>query len=1495
MVDKASSYKHPNKTPDNMLTRSNMKELEEQIQVLQQRIDNWDQTLDHKLDEKFDQKLDSLDKLMEEKMEKFINKINIHRSHERWDLENKEDIPHTESSREGENRYNHGKSSFQDNSMWNRIPKIDVNKFDGTDPSGWLSQMEQYFTLHNITDDLVKLRVAVLYLDSERWKWYQWHKKSCEGTYFAWSHFVKALTARFDREDNFLGRLTKLRQTGDVKDFITTFEQLAVRTENLTDTFYMECFISGLKEAIQAQVRMQRPATWLEACKRALEAELVIKSQAPRPSFTPRARPPTTTSSTQPLKIQKLSQEEMVERQRRGLCYNCDEKYFRGHKCKEQKLFQIDMQTPTHPEENAPEESLMDEPEEHTIAQEEPETQQEEPLISLHALVGMTSPQTLKIKGYIKHQPVVILIDSGSTHNFIHRRIADKVNCFIRPVSNFQILIANGGRMACGGKCENVKLEMADYHLKTHMFAIDMGGCDIVLGAEWLRTLGPITMDFKELYMRFTLDSYTYTLKGLDGGKPEIISSHRMEKLLKKGHHGVIARLNAIQVMEDIEPEIHPDMQAILSKQSHVFDTPKGLPPSRGEHDHSIPLLPGSHPPNVRPYRYPFHQKNEIEKIVQELLETGAIRPSTSPYSSPVVMVLKKEGAWRMCPDFRALNMLTIKDKFPIPVIDDLLDELKGAQFFTKLDLRSGYHQIRMKEEDIPKTAFRTHEGHYEFLVMPFGLCNAPSTFQSLMNKILKPYLRHFILVFFDDILIYSKTWESHLQHVDKALQLLRNHQLFVKRSKCSFGVSEVEYLGHIVGRDGVRVDPKKIQAMQDWPRPKTLKNLRGFLGLTGYYRKFVKNYGKIAAPLTKLLRKNAFTWNDVADQAFSSLKQAMCTTPVLAIPDFSKPFVLECDASGTGLGAVLTQEGRPLAFTSKQLCDRNLGKSTYEKEMMAILHAVDTWRPYLIGRHFKIKTDHHSLKYFLEQRLSSSEQQKWVTKMLGYDYEIIYKKGKDNVVADALSRKYEEQGSLLSLSSPVLDWLEEAQQEWSNDSSLSQVIKKIQENAQPQPGYTWQDDTLRYKDRLVLSSNSALKHRILTELHSSPLAGHSGFQKTYARARRSFFWQGMKKDIHTFVEECDTCQRHKGETVKTPGALQPLPIPATIWTEISMDFIVGLPKSGNKSIIMVIVDRLSKYAHFCALQHPLTPASVAQVFMDQIFKLHGMPTSIVSDRDPTFTSKFWQELFKIQGTQLNMSTAYHPQTDGQTEAVNKCVETYLRCFASEKQHQWAKWLPLAEWWYNTSYHATTKMTPYEAVYGQQPPSVLTYLPGSSKVQAVDNLLQNRDVILKTLKDNLVLAQNRMKQQVDQHRSERTFEEGDQVFLRLQPYKQTSLKDKGHQKLSPKFYGPYQILQRIGQVAYKLALPAHSKIHPVFHVSCLKKVVGQNCRIQTKLPELDEEGSIWLHPEAVLSTRERQLRQRTIKEVLIQWKDTQPEDATWEPSTILQQFPDLQP
>jgi hypothetical protein len=330
-----------------------------------------------------------------------------------------------------------------------------------------------------------------------------------------------------------------------------------------------------------------------------------------------------------------------------------------------------------------------------------------------------------------------------------------------------------------------------------------------------------------------------------------------------------------------------------------------------------------------------------------------------------------------MCPNLHTLNKLTIRDKFPIPVIHDLLDELSGGQFFTKLDILFGYHQIRINKEDIPKTSFIIHEGHYDFFFMPFGFHNAPSTFQSLMNHVLHHFIRHFFFFLFDYILIYSKTWTTHLAHVDRVLHLLSQHQLFLKQYKCSFGTSEVDDLGHLVGKVSVRVDPKKIEAMQDWPHPKNLKILHGFMGLTGYHRKFVRNYGNIATPLTALLKNNSLTWTRVASQAFKTLKMTMWTTLVLTLPDFTKSLVLEYDASGKGIDIVLMEEGRPLAFTNKQLSNRHLGKSIYEKELLSILHAVDLWSPYLLGKHFQIKIDHPSLKYFLEQFLSSLAKQK--------------------------------------------------------------------------------------------------------------------------------------------------------------------------------------------------------------------------------------------------------------------------------------------------------------------------------------------------------------------------------------------------------------------------------------------------------------------------------------------------------------------------------------
>jgi hypothetical protein len=376
-----------------------------------------------------------------------------------------------------------------------------------------------------------------------------------------------------------------------------------------------------------------------------------------------------------------------------------------------------------------------------------------------------------------------------------------------------------------------------------------------------------------------------------------------------------------------------------------------------------------------------------------------------SPFASPVLLVQKKDGEWRFCIDYRRLNELTIKNTFPMPVIDELLDELAGAKFFSKLDLRSGYHQIRMRVEDEAKTAFKTHQGHYQFRVMPFGLCNAPATFQCVMNSILSPCLRKFALVFMDDILVYSPTLLEHARHLSAVLTLLRDNNFFVKPSKCSFAQAELEYLGHLVSGNGVATDPRKTHAMQEWPRPTTATELRGFLGLTGYYRKFVRDYGVIAKPLSNLLKKKEFTWSSEAEEAFLKLKNAMVSTPVLALPDFNKQFVVETDASDTGIGAVLMQDGHPLAFLSKALGVQHQAMSIYEKEFLALLMAVERWRPYLQRNEFVIKTDHHSLTYLEEQHLQTPMQRKVMARLMGLQFKIQYRKGAENAAADALSR----------------------------------------------------------------------------------------------------------------------------------------------------------------------------------------------------------------------------------------------------------------------------------------------------------------------------------------------------------------------------------------------------------------------------------------------------------------------------------------------------------
>ena len=824
-----------------------------------------------------------------------------------------------------------------------------------------------------------------------------------------------------------------------------------------------------------------------------------------------------------------------------------------------------------------------------------------------------------------------------------------------------------------------------------------------------------------------------------------------------------------------------------------------------------------------------------------------------------------------------------VKDKFPIPIVEELIDELHGARFFTKLDLRAGYHQVRVHPDDIAKTAFRTHHGHFEFLVMPFGLTNAPATFQSLMNSVLHQFLRKCVLVFFDDILIYSSSWSEHLMHLRAVFSVLREHKLQVKRSKCSFATSSVHYLGHEISAEGVAMDVDKIKAVQSWPQPTSARALRGFLGLAGYYRRFIKNYGIIAAPLTNLLKKNGFIWSDTAANSFHNLKNALSSAPVLHLPNFSKPFVVDCDASGSGFDAVLHQNEGPLAFYSRPFAVRHLKIAAYERELIGLVQAVRHWRPYLWGRKFTIRTDHYALKFMLDQRLSTVPQHQWISKLFGFDFSVEYRPGHLNIVADALSRQHDQQ--LCMLSSPSFQLFEELRTEI-NESPHLQTLR---DNITELRGDNWHSHQglILKGSRVYVHPQSACLSTVLELAHT---AAHEGIQKTLQRLRKDFIVDRDRATVRDFVQSCTTCQRNKTEALHPAGLLQPLEVPDQVWADISIDFIEGLPKVNGKSVILTVVDRFSKFAHFIALGHPYTAATVARAFFNDIVRLHGFPQSIVSDRDPVFTGHVWQDLFKQAGVKLKMSTAFHPQTDGQSEAVNKTIAMYLRCITGDRPRAWLDWLPWAEYVYNTAYHSALRTSPFHVVYGRPPPELVPYKASSARTTTVDTLLQERDTFLADVHDRLLQAQEHAKKHYDANHRPLTFSVNDWVWLRILNRHTRSLEPTARGKLGPRYAGPFQISERIGDVAYRLRLPAAARIHDVFHVGVLKPFHGTPPSTTQPLPPLHH-GRMLQQPEKVLKSQ----LCRGIWHVLIQWSGFPSSEATWEAvPDFKQSYPDFQ-
>ena len=863
----------------------------------------------------------------------------------------------------------------------------------------------------------------------------------------------------------------------------------------------------------------------------------------------------------------------------------------------------------------------------------------------------------------------------------------------------------------------------------------------------------------------------------------------------------------------------------------------------------------------------------------------------------------------RLCIDYRQLNKVTIKNKYPLPRIDDLFDQLKGATVFSKIDLRSGYYQLRVKESDVPKTAFRTRYGHYEFLVMPFGLTNAPAIFMDLMNRIFRPYLDKFVVVFIDDILIYSRDESEHAEHLRTVLQILREKKLYAKFSKSEFWLREVGFLGHIVSSEGIRVDPSKISAIVDWEPPKNVTEVRSFLGLAGYYRRFVKGFSMIASPMTKLLQKNVkFEWTNKCQQSFEKLKALLTEAPVLVQPESGKEFVIYSDASLNGLGCVLMQEGKVIAYASRQLKPHEKNYPTHDLELAAIVFALKIWRHYLYGEKCRIFTDHKSLKYLMSQKDLNLRQRRWLELIKDYELVIDYHPGKANVVADALSRKslfaLRAMGTMLTLSddgSMLVElrarplFLQQIRESQKNDSKLQ--AKRAQCEAGVDSDFQiGSDDCLMFRDRVCVPRNDELIQTILCEAHSGDLSVHPGSVKMYNDLKKLYWWPGMKKDISEFVSKCLICQQVKAEHQVPSGLLQPITIPEWKWDSITMDFVTGLPLTPKKKdAIWVIVDRLTKSAHFIPIRIDYSLDRLAELYVAEIVRLHGVPKSIISDRDPRFTSRFWIKLQEALGTKLNFSTAFHPQTDGQSERVIQILEDMLRCCILELKGSWEKYLPLVEFAYNNSYQSSIRMAPYEALYGRKCRTPLYWTElGENRIHGVD-LVKETEEKVKIIRDCLKAASDRQKSYADLKRKEIEFQVGDKVFLKVSPWKKI-LRFGRKGKLSPRFIGPYEVTERVGPVAYRLALPPElEKIHNVFHVSMLRRYRSDPSHIVSPTEiEVRPDMTYEEEPIKILAREVKQLRNKSVALVKVLWQKHGMEEATWEPEEIMRkQYPNL--
>jgi hypothetical protein len=1158
---------------------------------------------------------------------------------------------------------------------------------------------------------------------------------------------------------------------------------------------------------------------------------------------------------------------------------------------------------------------------------------------------------------------ITALLDSGATGLFLNKRFIEYQNFNVRKLPRAIPCYNVDGTLNQGGSIkEEIDMAMTfQEHSEKATFAVcDLGDKTAIIGHTWLFQHNP-EIDWRTGTVKFTrcppdchivkkekksgqrknakLKSQLPSLpdESLDDkemeDQEEKIESHSeidpedrvfvsflhneqhinatstvSQKLAEESHKHDPEKK---RTFEEIVPEQYHQFKDVFSKES--FDQL----PDRKPWDHAIELKAGSEPFRSKIYPLSPNEQEELDAFLEENLKSGRIQPSKSPMASPVFFVKKKDGSLRLVQDYRKLNDMTIKNSYPLPLISDIISKLKEAKYFTKLDVRWGYNNVRIKEGDEWKAAFRTNRGLFEPLVMFFGLTNSPATFQTMMNDIFIEVIdENVVIVYMDDILVFTVTLDHHRRVVHKVLDILRKNKLYLKAEKCEFEKEKIEYLGLIISHGRIEMDPVKIEGVSRWPEPTTVKEVQSFIGFCNFYRRFIQDFADIAKPLHDLTKKTtAWKWTDEEKAAFRKLKKTITSSPVLVFPSENRPYRLEADSSNFATGAVLSQEGEdgkwhPVAFLSKSLNEVERNYDIHDKEMLAIIRALEEWRHYLEGakQTFQIWTDHKNLEYFMTAKKLNRRQARWSLFLSRFDFTLHHRPGKNSMKPDALSRrpdhgKGENDNDNVVLLKPAYFKIQALKQghallngyepkllkEIRNAKELDEsVVKAVEEmkksNIRRIEGQEWSQEQglILFQGKVYVPKDPDLRRQIVELHHDSLMAGHPGRWKTLELVSRNYWWPGMSRYIAAYVKGCDKCNRTKTFPAKPVGKLVPTQIPQDIWDIITVDLITGLPESAGYNAIMVVVDRLSKLLHAIPTTDTVTAEGVARLFKDHVWKHHGLPLQVISDRGPQFVAKFMKELNDNLGIKTAASTSFHPQTDGQTERSNQEIEQYLRLFVNHRQNDWVEWLPLAEFSHNNRIQASTRQTPFMLNSGRHP-RMGTEPLRISKVESADNFVKRMQSARQEAEAALQRAADDMARFYNQNRGEAvSYQVGDMVWLDGRDIKT----DRPSKKLDDKRYGPFKIVKVIGPNAYQLQLPPSMRVHPVFNTVKLRPffkdtISGRNPPLRPP-PIIKGDNPEW-EVEYIKDSR----LQRGKLQYLVKWKGYPQEESTWEPEDSL--------